>query len=873
MFGMLTAITLTVRSAIAERLSATGADHAPVPSAAARRDLAPIVRHDGLQQAREFPVGPPAVRELVAARRTTPAAIHARGSYVSAQINQDGKGNNIVGDAANEPSLAIDPKNADRMVVAWRQFDSITSTFRQAGVAYSHDRGQTWPNPQTLDPGQFRSDPVLAADASGVFYFASLSSGTSAEVFRSFDGGVSWSAPRSAFGGDKEWITVDRTAGPGAGNLYMNWSVNFSCCPPADFTRSTDGGFTFNGPFPIGMPSQKWGTMAVGSEGTLYLAGATIDNGVGHVFARSSNAENSGEAPTFDRVVGIDLGGLTVGGGVNPDGLLGQVWLATHPKAGLGEDDLYVLASVFDFNAFSLDVKFIRSVDGGQTWSDPVIVNDDGSGAFHWFGAMSVAPNGRIDATWYDTRNDPVDPAAPDFSEVFYAYSLDGGRTWSPNVPITPAFNHYLGYPGILGNPDDPQQQKLGDYTHMHSDNGGASLAYAATFNGEQDVYFVRIPFDCDGNGVEDLIDINNGANDCNGNLVLDSCEPANDCNANKKTDICEIGSGLSEDCDGNSVPDECQPTTDCDLNGSADICDLAIGTHPDCNGNARPDVCDISTGFSSDSNRNGVPDECQGSCCLCGPCINTTLADCLARDGGFFGNGTFCETTTCTPPPSNDSCLNPIPLAGELELFEPFDNRCASNDGPFFTLCDAGFQPFTNDLWYVYTPPCDGTLTVSLCEHTFFDSILAVYAEPGSCTCPVGNPLTCGDDTCGFGGGPSIVVTPVTGDACHIIRVGGWGGAFGDGGIIVTLTPDFVEPTPLALGLESAPSTTASGFPFGDCDHDNQIDLGDAAAMVGCLEGPGVDANACCRCAALTSDDDVSLGDYAVLQVIFGEP
>ena len=42
--------------------------------------------------------------------------------------------------------------------------------------------------------------------------------------------------------------------------------------------------------------------------------------------------------------------------------------------------------------------------------ADLVGVNDDptGNGAWQWFGTMSVAPDGRIDAIWNDTRNDPT---------------------------------------------------------------------------------------------------------------------------------------------------------------------------------------------------------------------------------------------------------------------------------------------------------------------------------------------------------------------------------------------------------------------------------------------------------------------------------
>jgi hypothetical protein len=70
-------------------------------------------------------------------------------------------------------------------------------------------------------------------------------------------------------------------------------------------------------------------------------------------------------------------------------------------------------------------------------------------------------------------------------SQTYMAYSLDAGQTWSQNVPLTPVWNSFLGW---------PNQNKIGDYYDMVSDNNGARLAYAATFNGEQDVYYLYIP-------------------------------------------------------------------------------------------------------------------------------------------------------------------------------------------------------------------------------------------------------------------------------------------------------------------------------------------------------------------------------------------
>ena len=71
------------------------------------------------------------------------------------------------------------------------------------------------------------------------------------------------------------------------------------------------------------------------------------------------------------------------------------------------------------------------------------------------------------------------------------------------------------GRPGSLSlSPDGsnvgwPPDEKIGDYYHMHSDALGADLVFAATFNGEQDVYHLRIgPHDCNRNGIGDDVDV-----------------------------------------------------------------------------------------------------------------------------------------------------------------------------------------------------------------------------------------------------------------------------------------------------------------------------------------------------------------------------
>jgi hypothetical protein len=131
---------------------------------------------------------------------------------------------------------------------------------------------------------------------------------------------------------------------------------------------------------------------------------------------------------------------------------------------------------------------FAKSTDGGLSWGFPIQVNDDPSTSnYQWFGTMSVAPNGRIDVVWLDTRDAP---AGSDLSALYYSYSTNRGESFSVNEKISDSFDPHVGY---------PQQGKMGDYFDMVSDNSGAHLAWANTLNGEEDVYYTHIIPDVSG--------------------------------------------------------------------------------------------------------------------------------------------------------------------------------------------------------------------------------------------------------------------------------------------------------------------------------------------------------------------------------------
>jgi hypothetical protein len=203
------------------------------------------------------------------------------------------------------------------------------------------------------------------------------------------------------------------------------------------------------------------------------------------------------------------------------------------------------------------------------------------------------------------------------------------------------------------------------------------------------------------------------------------------------------------------------------------------------CTDNASISNCAPTSRFAPNTLCSALVPPCGdttlGACCLPGGgCDDLSALDC-DNAGGIYHTGT-CATFAC--PPTNDKCVNKIAITSDTIVF---DTTGATSEGPNDGNINCGTP--MQDIWYSYTSPCTGTLSISLCEGTNFDTILAVY---DGCACPpdqMGTRLACNDDAC-LTAGPSGVTLPVTQGNCYLIRVGGVGAATGPGVMHLSCVP-----------------------------------------------------------------------------------
>ena len=405
---------------------------------------------------------------LVGAAMAAPAAVHAANAPVVTAAVQVTRDPSPVRAHAT-PQIARNPKNGELVVV---ESDS-RSSMRQCVVHVSADDGRTWflggdpmvkPFTDCSFYAEYGAYATEAFGRDGTLYVAFVASEplsrirneTPRHVFlarstdsgRTFETTTVFKAPdgNQDRGLDKgPMVAVDPKEPQ---RVYVGWrqgifASNATEKLKSNIAASSDGGRTF-GP-PVDITDERGGDypgIAVDGEGVVHAVYWTR-TGVASAPAPPTPpirplryARSTDHGKTFTKAVDIDPGNQRAD---RPPLLAADPKTAAVYMVWYANADANNMAQGFQGD---LDVFFRSSLDGGKTWTDRKVLNDDTGRKTHQQDVgISLAPNGRIDVAWYDARYSPkVDlttNAERGYQDVFYTSSTNQGRTFSPNVRIT----------------------------------------------------------------------------------------------------------------------------------------------------------------------------------------------------------------------------------------------------------------------------------------------------------------------------------------------------------------------------------------------------------------------------------------------------
>ncbi len=371
----------------------------------------------------------------------------------------------------DEPMIAV---HGQTLLVSW----NMGTNDGAARIAWSNNSGDTWNIGTAEAPAGIPvgSDSSVTSDPTGTYPFhLSLLGSQGGEVFAAHSSNVSdWR--RSVSGVKRVTNTsngVDRPFISAHDDIVVVawWDTTLLQILSA---RSENGGGSWHAPIPVShnttSQGYRWGSIPiVASSREVFVAwndgrpaSKSAPDGSIYIAQWDAQREQFDEWPVDSRYndVSPELAALLnvhLGPAFARNPITGELYLAW-------QDNRFT-----ERNKGPYDIVFTRwTPSNNKRWPAPVRVSEV-SGAFNYFPWLSCAPNGRLDLVFYSRRLDPHNR----HNDVFYTFSIDGGRTWSRALRITEqSFNPYDQNGQYIG---------LGDYICCASDNQYAYIVWGDT--------------------------------------------------------------------------------------------------------------------------------------------------------------------------------------------------------------------------------------------------------------------------------------------------------------------------------------------------------------------------------------------------------
>ena len=361
----------------------------------------------------------------------------------------------------SETYTNANPDNANEVVVAYND-SRCAANNNFSAVSVSTDGGLTFTrltNGSGCSPfANTFGDPVILYNKPTQTWFTVWLDGNGSCTLGGYKSTTpqdpnSWATHfcvHSAGGDDRESGWADNNpSSPHYGNMYVSWNDFNVGSGALEVTFSTDNGTTWHAPVVVSNTStfirdvQITGDLS--GNGNIYIAGMDEGGGgfphnnINHIYKSTDGGNtwaNTYTGPSFPgpgvTAVGYfacmfpDDGGYWRHEGWGEPAAYNNVVHLVYAQHGTGSD--------------AGDVYYIRSSDGGVTFSAPFKLNSDSTTRPQWQPNISVSPSGTLLATWYDARESTTctkgNPAVPCY-RMWSRKSNDNGLTWLPDDTLS----------------------------------------------------------------------------------------------------------------------------------------------------------------------------------------------------------------------------------------------------------------------------------------------------------------------------------------------------------------------------------------------------------------------------------------------------
>ena len=406
--------------------------------------------------------------------------------------------------ARSESSIAINPNNPNQIVAASKKFADIYTYDFTLAAEYSSDGGQTWhASPALALPAgaTVMTDPTLAWDDSNNVFLVGLTgynpptwTTIGIVIYTSSDGGATWSAPNPIHNSpndDKQWAAGDTFPGsPFHGHVYTVWDNN--CIA---FARTTNHGATWTGTsgaaagVQIAPGNTVYPEITVSNNGTVYVVSTDAESLVAMLVSTDGGASFHSAPDPATGITTLEAALPTVDGWAELPG--GTFRVISDPTVAAYGDIILVAWS--DYREGAARIYYVRSVDGGSTWSTPSGQRLDTatvpSDFHHIMPQMVVDQLGVFGCVYYEFGPKPE----KSLIDVVLSLSADEGVTFGRSVLTTQPWDPTLDAPWAHG---DSHVTFIGDYMGLDASPQGFQPVWTDTRTGIQELFTTTVPAD-----------------------------------------------------------------------------------------------------------------------------------------------------------------------------------------------------------------------------------------------------------------------------------------------------------------------------------------------------------------------------------------